>query len=105
MGKVLTVAKVLHEEAQKAPSIESVPKSDGSAAILSDPHIPWHDPAVITDLCQTSVLLGIRTLIVAGDLIHADVISKYVGVGKSVPVTDELRSCGKVLRALETIYD
>jgi hypothetical protein len=41
---------------------------------------------------------------VAGDLIHADTISRYLGVGKTVKVTDELTSCGRVLQALLEVF-
>lgn len=103
--RVESVNRIVTEEAAVAPRLEPIPKEWGSSVVATDLHIPWHSPAVVTDFCEAAVLLGIKTLIVGGDLIHADLISKYVGVGKSIPVTDELRSCGRVLRALEEIFD
>jgi len=99
------VEAVIREEAEVAPRLEPIPKEWGSAVILSDPHIPWHNPDVILDMCETAVLLKIKKLIIPGDLIHADTISKYVGVGKTVSVTSELQSTARVLRALEEVFD
>lgn len=99
------VAAVFEEEARIAPAIPPLPRVTDSCIVVTDLHIPWHDPAVVLDLCEVAALLKIKTLIVGGDLIHADTISKYLGVGKSVPVTKELEACGRVLAALETIFE
>lgn len=103
--RVQFVGRVMEEEAKVAPAIPTIPKETGSAIVWFDPHVPWHDPAVIKHACEAALLLDIRKLIVPGDLIHADTISKYIGVGKTVPVTHELQSCGRVLRALEEVFD
>lgn len=97
--------EVVKKEAELAPTIPPRPNVYGSALILFDPHIPFHDPVVIQDALEAAVMLGIKKLIIPGDVMHMDTISKYIGVGKTVNVTDELVSCGKVLNALATLFD
>jgi predicted phosphodiesterase len=99
------VKDALEAEAQIVPAIAPRATLTGSAVILSDTHIPWHDPAVILKACEAARLLRIGTLIVAGDLLHLDLVSKYVGAGKSIPVSEELRSAGRVLQALSLVFE
>ena len=104
-GSIQRLSSVLDEEAKVAPSLPRIPKVSGSCCIISDIHIPFHDPQTVARACKYSVLLGVRKLIIAGDLIHADIVSKYVGAGKLVELSSEMVSCGRVLRALEEVYD
>jgi hypothetical protein len=101
-----TVASAVFEETAKvAPAIPPVPQVQGSAVIVTDIHAPWHDPAVLRKVCEAGALLGVRQLIIGGDLFHADTISKYIGVAKSIPIVEELHQCRKVLDALELFFD
>ena len=96
---------VIDETASVAPALESVPQGSGDWMVLPDPHVPFHNPATVLRCCRDAVTLGIRQLVVPGDLIHADTISKYVGAGKQVALSDELIACGKVLNALSSVFD
>jgi hypothetical protein len=73
--------------------------------LCSDIHAPWHDPAAVLDMCDVAVMIGARRLVVGGDIIHADTISKYLGVAPTIPVTKELESLGRLLSALEEVFD
>jgi predicted phosphodiesterase len=97
------VRRVLVEEAAVAPSLPTTPKLYGEAIVVSDLHIPWHDPEALLAVCDTARLLGVDRLIIGGDLLHADVISKFDG-SKPVPITDEINSAARVLGALEEIF-
>lgn len=97
--------KVLGEEACSAPTIPPVPRTHGSAVIVSDLHIPFHDPHAVIHACKLATRLGIDHLIVAGDLLHADSISKYDRAGATVPITNELVGAGRALGALEEVFE
>ena len=99
------LSKVLEQEALIPPPVPKRPNFIGSCVVVTDLHVPFHNPDVVMDFCRNADLLGIKTLVVGGDLIHADTISKYVGVGKQVPITTELESCKRVLDALLYVFD
>jgi hypothetical protein len=99
------VHRVLKEEASVAPNLSDTPRVIGSAAVLFDPHVPFHHVDTVYRLCEYSNNLGVRKLIIPGDLIHADIISKYLGAGKQVQILDEVNACSRVLDILETVFD
>ena len=99
-----TVNRVLEEEAAVAPTLPNKPQLYGSYIVLSDPHVPFHDRETILRACRDAQMLGIDKLIIAGDLIHADIISRYINAGKQVKISDELVACSRVLGALEKIF-
>lgn len=100
------VKTVLTDESKIATKSIKPLKVTGSVIVVSDTHIPFHHSDGMWLMIQIADRLKIKTLIIAGDLIHADIISKYLGVGKQIKLTDELVSCGRVLEALTTsVFD
>jgi predicted phosphodiesterase len=97
--------RIIEEEAKLAPSLPRRPKDAGSWIVISDLHIPYHDPVVITQAIRTAKILGIRNLCVGGDFIHGDTMSRFVNAGKQIPITDELSACARVFGALEPLFD
>ena len=93
------------ETATVAPAIAPTPNYATDAVVCGDIHAPWHDPAAIRTLCEWALAFGVKTLIVGGDLVHFDSISKYVGLARTVPVPTELRACRRLLDALELVFD
>ena len=99
------VQRVIVEEAKVAPVLVTNPKIFGDFVIISDPHMPFHDPKTIDKACEASRLLGITSLVIAGDLMQMDAISRYVNAGKLVRLSQEIISCGRVLHALSGVFD
>ena len=93
------------ESASTAPPIQAIPHIAGDAIVCSDLHVPWHSPEVCQAICEAGTMLGVRTLIVAGDFFHFDKISKYIGVARSVSTIEELQEGRRVIETFETVFD
>lgn len=98
------VRAVLRDESERAPKISPLHKCFGEFIVASDLHVPWHDPEALSAVCITAQLLDISSLIIAGDLLHMDSISRYVGVGRSITVSEEILAAKRVLSALEQVF-
>jgi predicted phosphodiesterase len=95
---------VFATEATAAPVISSTPNINGSVVVISDPHIPFHDPHALQYVCEIADMLRVKRLVVAGDLLHFDEISRYDRAGKTVNFIQELVSGGRVLEALAEVF-
>ena len=96
---------VLEEQAAVAPELLPVPTERGEFIILTDTHIPYHDPEVILKAIKAARVLNIRNLVVAGDLLHCDTISRYENAGKMPAITAEMVSAAAVLTELRKYFD
>lgn len=97
--------RVLEEEALVAPRLTAEPKVSGDWLVLTDLHIPFHYAPSLKKALKQAVLLKVRRCIIAGDLIHADIISRYANAGQLVKIGDELAATGRVLEALLGVFD
>ena len=104
-GTVDAVQRVVVEEAARVSKVPATPKVFGDWLILPDPHIPFHHTGVLEQALRDAVLLGVRNLCIPGDLIHADMLSKWVGAAKQIAPSEELVACGRVLGAFEQLFD
>ena len=95
---------VFATEATAAPVLSATPNINGSVVVISDPHIPFHDPHALQYVCEIADMLRVKRLVVGGDLLHFDQISKYDRAGKTVNFVDELVSGGRVLEALAEVF-
>ena len=95
---------VFATEATAAPTIAKTPDIRGSVVVISDPHIPFHDPHALAYVCEIAEMLGVRRLVVGGDLLHFDEISKYDRAGETVNWIQELTSGGRVIEALAEVF-
>ena len=75
------------------------------AVVISDVHVPQHDPAYLKRVAMAGIGLGIDTLVVAGDLIDCQELSVFVKDSPSaLTARESLRRTMKVLGALRRVY-
>lgn len=72
--------------------------------ILSDLHIPYHDPRWIEQACREALGRGVRRLLIAGDLIDAKNIAKW-SAERSHRLEDELDVARRVIAALTGAFE
>lgn len=96
---------VLEEEASLVPSLPAEPKLFGDWIVCSDLHIPYHHPPSLASMVEVADLLRVKNLCIAGDIIHADIISRYDKAGKQTAISTELISCGRILHTLGKFFD
>lgn len=103
--RVSKVERVLTETQLMAPERIELSTYDGDAVILSCLHIPFYSVPWVVKVCEASQRLGVRTLIVAGDFLMADRLSKYDKVGQTVPIGQELLALHQVTSVLLEVFD
>src|SRR3972149_10814896 len=100
-----TLSQVVYATSFAAPDLAPVAKYSGEFVVCSDLHIPWHSPPALEHMCETAVALSVPTLVIAGDLIHADALSRFDHFQDTPPIALELRSARSVLDALENVFE
>lgn len=74
--------------------------------VVSDIHIPQHDPEYLRSVCKVSIAHGIKTLVIGGDLIDCQELSSFVKDSPSAhPVRESLQRTMKVIGALRNVFD
>jgi predicted phosphodiesterase len=92
-------------EKWRAPEIPAVPHYEGEFMVCSDLHIPWHSTPALLALCEHADLLNIHRLIIAGDLVHADSLSRFEQYKRMLAIGEELNAARRILAALELVFD
>jgi len=68
--------------------------------VMADLHVPYHNIGMLDRAMQIAGKFNITTLVIAGDLLNFDQISKHPHTTPHVPLNDELALAGSVLRVL-----
>lgn len=103
--RVAKVKRVLTATQAMAPDRIELSTYDGDAAIISCLHIPFYSVSWVVRICESAQRLGVKTLIVAGDFLMADRLSKYDKVGQTVPIGQELLALHEVTAVLLEVFD
>lgn len=69
--------KVAAEGAKPAHDFSQVPTVPGDCMVVSDVHVPHHDPHLLDQLVGVAQAHGIRRLVVGGDFLDWPEISRY----------------------------
>ncbi len=75
-------------------------KASSNVLITSDWHIPHHDKEMLELLLNTAEENNTRELIIAGDFLNLDIISRYVNRDAPVTIDEELREAREVINTL-----
>ena len=75
-------------------------KASSSILITSDWHIPHYDKEMLSLLLNTAKENNTQELIIAGDLLNLDIISRYVNRDAPVTIDEELREAREVINIL-----
>ena len=75
-------------------------KASDSVLITSDWHIPHYDKEMLSLLLNTAKENNTQELIIAGDLLNLDIISRYVNRDAPVTIDEELREAREVINIL-----
>lgn len=102
--RVESVREVLEEQQRGAPPRIALNNYNGSAIVIACLHIPFYSISWVQEVCETAELLHIDTLVLAGDVLMADRISKYDRVGKSPTIAEELIALRKVMEAFGLVF-
>jgi hypothetical protein len=97
--------KVLEEGQLVAPPRINIDEYDGEAVVVACFHNPFYSVDWVLEVCETANRLNIPTLIVAGDFLQADRLSKYDQVGATTSISDELLTLKGVLDVLLETFD
>lgn len=77
----------------------------GDVGITADFHIPLYDPEYVNTMIETFVDAGIKTLVVAGDFLNMDELSRFEDHQKSANLEFELGEAVKVMEVLTQNFD
>ena len=103
--KLEPVLAKLTEAQLVAPPVIKDAIFEGEAIIISDLHVPYHHIPTVQRALEAAVLLNVRTLIIAGDFIQGDTVSKYLGVGSAPTLAEEMVALKRVVEALLEVFD
>lgn len=87
-----------------APPLPPPTRVFGEAIICSDPHIPCHSSETIALWMEAGELLNIKTLIIGGDIIHADVVSRFDAHYTIPTLHEEFKAAHEVFETLKTVF-
>lgn len=79
----------------------------GDSVVISDVHAPFHDGQLLLRCMKVGKLLGLKRLVIAGDLIDFAEISRYAkqGGNKAVSAAQSIRIAIKILTNLSGWFD
>lgn len=77
----------------------------GDVGITADFHIPLYDPEYVNTMIDTFVSAGIKTLIVGGDFLNMDELSRFEDKQKDANLEFELGEAVKVMEILTESFD
>ncbi|RMF24475.1 MAG: metallophosphoesterase [Deltaproteobacteria bacterium] len=99
-------AEVLKEIADSARYWDKPPKVVASdCVVVSDLHIPKHDAELLSRMCRVARRDGLRTLIIAGDLIDFGSISRHRAGLSSMQAVENLANSIRALEALAATFE
>lgn len=104
-GHVETVARAEHVAKDWTAGVSDI---EGDAIVVSDVHIPEHDPVFLRRVAQVAVVEGVSTLIVNGDLWTLDELGSYPqnkprGFHPKESIQRGVRVLGALLRVFDRI--
>lgn len=99
---VVSVVDILSrlELCQTLRDYSECPVIRGDCAVISDVHAPYHDPDILSWCVREAAARGIKTLLIAGDLIDWRSISRFPKPNPSLKAVEELSAAVDVLAIL-----
>ncbi|GIV82580.1 MAG: hypothetical protein KatS3mg051_1934 [Anaerolineae bacterium] len=86
-------------ETLRLPVFDGEPKLEGDWVVCGDVHLPTTDYELAETMLRVARDLGLKRLLIAGDLINADAFSLYEHVVPPVSFEDEVRVAVRVVSA------
>jgi predicted phosphodiesterase len=93
-----------HEQRIATPPIIDT-NYNGQAIVISCLHIPFYSISWVRTVCETAQALHIDTLVLAGDVLMADRISRYDRVGAAPTIGEELLALSAVMKELSKVFN
>lgn len=82
----------------------AVPRFSGNWIVISDIHIPLHDPMYLTRVMQAGVTFSVSNLIIVGDLIDWSEISRFPKYRPNLDPVSPLRDAIEILLELSKVF-
>lgn len=77
----------------------------GDAIITADWHIPLHDPVMVNAVIATAKETGIKRLIIAGDLVHAETAGSFLPHQPEASLEQEEKDVNHIVRTLLRTFE
>lgn len=77
----------------------------GDAIVTADWHIPLHDPVMVNAVIETAKETNIKTLIIAGDLVHAETAGSYLPHQPEASQEQEEQDANIIIKTLLRTFD
>ena len=91
--------------APRVPVFNAVPVVVGNCLIVGDVHLPTSDYALIDQMFLTAHKLGLTQMVIAGDLINADVFTTFDHEMPPIEFEDEEEIAGRFLSRCTTQFE
>lgn len=85
--------------------LPSVATLSGDVMVCSDLHVPYHSMSAVEHMCDTASLFNVTKLVIAGDLLHVDSLSRFEQYQPEISLHDELREACSLLDFLESTFE
>lgn len=83
---------------------DDYPKLSPPLLVISDLHVPYHDIVWIQKVGQKALNLGVRRLLIAGDIVDSKRVSRWVGED-GLKLDEELDIAKKLIEALKEHFE
>jgi len=108
--KGLEVPPIDGRYTQAIPELQTKIYSDflrlrGDWVISSDYHLPFVDRDLVSKMIKIARRLRVRNLLIAGDFLDCETISKYPDAGSGIKLKDEISYSKDFLKILEANFD